>query len=122
MPNNTITILHWKRLGSITDQKVWQYLFLHPENLDKLVVVGKVNDRRRKGRLPLRWSDQTKARSPFRWSGQIREETELTLPTAEDRVEWRDRVHRLGKSISKKERPLISNEKHDEEIKLFVGM
>ena len=77
------------RLSTICYQRVLSY-FGHiarrqPDSLDKLVVLGKVEGKRPRGRSPTRWSDQ------------IRAITGLTLPAAlrraEDRAGWKQFIN-----------------------------
>lgn len=86
------------RLSTICYRRVLSY-FGHiarrqPDNLDKLVIVGKVEGKRLRGRSPTRWSDQ------------IQNITGLSIPTAlrqaEDRVVWRRLVDTSVKAFQDK--------------------
>ncbi|KAA5588615.1 hypothetical protein F3G61_31460 [Pseudomonas aeruginosa] len=83
------------RLSTICYQKVLGY-FGHiarrpPENLERLIVVGKVEGKRPAGRPPNRWSDQITALTGLSVANALRE--------AENRRKWKLMVQRATKGF-----------------------
>jgi hypothetical protein len=58
------------------------------DNLEKLIVVGEVEDKRTRGRSPTRWSDQVKEGSS---SSKFRQAVRATM----DRDRWRDIIMKV---------------------------
>lgn len=78
------------RLSTICRRRILQY-FGHitrrdKDNLEKLIVQGKVEGRRPRGRSPLRWLDQVKE-----FTGHT---LQSNLRAAEDRQQWKNTINK----------------------------
>ena len=74
-----------KRLSTICLKRILEYFGhiarKHGDNLEKLIVTGKVEGKRPRGRSPMRWSDQIRA--------TLDSTVYDALRIAEDRAKWR---------------------------------
>ena len=83
------------RLSTICYKRILGY-FGHiarrsPDNLDKLIVVGKVEGKRPRGRSPSRWSDQVKSLTGLPLTTAVRR--------AEGRTEWKEIMNTITRTL-----------------------